>query len=130
MRKKQTPQVAVKPEISAEMLAGTMAEAMSAKKGVDIIILDMQKLPNRVAEFFVICGATSVTHAEALADHIELLARTECSMKPFHVEGLQQRQWVLLDYFDVVAHIFTDSSRAFFRLEELWADAEVTRLEA
>ncbi|HRZ42405.1 MAG TPA: ribosome silencing factor [Bacteroidales bacterium] len=130
MRRKQTPQIPEKPAVTAEMLAGTIAEAMSAKKGVDILILDMRRLPNRVAEFFVICGATSVTQAEALADHIEVFARAECGMKPVHVEGLQQRQWVLLDYFDVVAHIFTGPSRSFFRLEELWADAEVTRMEA
>ncbi len=101
---------------------------MSEKKGVNIVLMDMRKVSNRVADFFVICEGTSVTHVEALADYVEEIARKEYGAKPSHVEGMQQRQWVLLDFFDVVAHVFTESSRSFFKLEELWADAEIVRI--
>lgn len=118
----------IKQEISSEELAGWVTEGMLEKKGFEVVLMDMRGIHSRVADYFVICHASSVTQAEALAESVEEIVRVNTQMKPKHIEGLQQCEWILLDYFDVVAHIFVQPARSFYRLEDLWADAIITRI--
>lgn len=101
----------------------TILKAISDKKGENIISLDLRKINEAVADFFIICEATSQPQVRAIADHIEDQVRQKCSDTPYQQEGRQQLQWVLLDYVDVVVHIMTPETRKFYKLEEMWSDA-------
>lgn len=102
-------------------IAIKIAQAASDKKGRDILILDMAEL-SPVTDYFVICSAGNGTLVKAIADNIEdKLA--EGGVFPRHKEGYQDARWILLDYGDVVAHVFLEEERNFYNLEQLWADA-------
>ncbi len=97
------------------------AEAADSKKSFDILVLDLRGLTS-IADYFVICSAGSTTQVDAIADGIDhLLAQEGC--KPSHIEGQPSSTWVLMDYGDVVVHIFDEHTRSFFSLERLWGDA-------
>jgi ribosome-associated protein len=116
-------------DISSEELADLVITGLLDKKGVDIVRMDLRNIRNNLVDFYVICQATSVTQAEALSDSVFKTVADACGLKPIHVEGMQQRLWILMDYFDVVVHIFTESTRSFYRIEELWADADLLRID-
>jgi ribosome-associated protein len=98
-----------------------VAEALADRKAHDIVILDLRGLSD-AADFFVIASGTSDTHVRAVADHVlEALAKIGVSVH--HAEGLSQGRWALLDFVDVVVHVFHPSQRAFYQLERLWSDA-------
>lgn len=118
-----------KQEISSEELAGFVIEGMQEKKGYEIVLMDLRGIHKSLADFFVICHATSATQAEALTDSVEAIVRQRAGQKPRSVEGTQHAEWILMDYFDVVVHIFLDSVRNFYKLESLWADAKLTKIE-
>src|SRR5574337_442527 len=97
------------------------AEAADGKKGFDILILDLRKL-TYITDYFVICSAGNTTQVSAIADSIgQTLART--GKHPSHIEGQAEAQWILMDYGDVVVHVFDDQARQYYALEKLWADA-------
>jgi len=97
------------------------------KRATDIVILDLRELTS-VTDFFVICSGTANVHVKAIADHIwESLA--ENGQKPWHVEGMPHGTWVLMDYIDVVVHIFLGDRREFYGLERLWGDAPIEKLK-
>ncbi|MFN4235570.1 MAG: ribosome silencing factor [Bacteroidia bacterium] len=99
---------------------------MEEKKGKNIVYLDLRKIPNSVCEFFVICDAESTTQVNALAYSVEETVKKKTGESPWHMEGLSNNQWVLIDYVNVVAHVFQTPSREFYNIEKLWADAEFT----
>lgn len=111
------------------ILAEAVIDGILEKKGKDIISLDLSNVKNSVCNFFVICHGTSRTHVEAIADSIEDQVRTKLKEKPWHREGIENAEWILLDYVDVVAHIFQEKTREFYHLEKLWADAEIKKIE-
>jgi ribosome-associated protein len=96
-------------------------EACVARKAVDGVVLDLRHLSD-AADFFVVVSGTSDTHVRAIAEHV-LETVEQQGMKAHHVEGLAGGRWVLLDFFDVVVHVFHPSLRAFYQLEGLWSDA-------
>jgi len=108
-------------------LAKKISQLMLEKKAEDVRILDVSKL-TAVTDYFVICSASSDTQVKAIADHISKESK-KMDERPWHSEGYSNMNWVLLDFVDVVAHIFLNESRAFYNLEGLWADAEVTVVE-
>jgi ribosome-associated protein len=110
----------------SELLARRVAELSLEKKGEDVKILDLRGLTS-VTDFFVIITADSERKAKAITDHIvdELKGDDE---RPMHIEGLDSLHWVLIDYVDVVVHIFQQDERRFYDLESLWSDAVVTRV--
>ena len=112
-----------------EILAHHVAEGLAERKGKDIVLLDLKDVHNAVAGFFVICHGTSKPQVEALADSVRVKVGKEMGMKPWHHEGFSNAEWILLDYVDVVVHIFRKESRDFYQLEKLWADAKVTHYE-
>lgn len=102
----------------------TILNAIKDKKGTEIVSLDLRKIDEAVADFFVLCEANSHVQIKAIADNIEDMVWKECDEKPYHTEYGQQ--WTLLDYVNVVIHIFQNEQRQFYNLETLWADAERT----
>ncbi|MDR0544819.1 MAG: ribosome silencing factor [Odoribacteraceae bacterium] len=113
----------------AEQLADEAVRALDDRKGIDIVKMDLQGISNCFCSFFVICHGTSTSHVSGLADNaLEAINKT-LGEKPTHVEGMNQASWVLLDYGDVVIHVFQKEQRAYYQLEDFWADARVTTLE-
>ncbi len=100
----------------------TIIESLQWKKGERIIDLDLTHLNTTICRHFVICNAESTTQVKALAKFVEEKMNDIHKMKPFHKEGLDNAQWVLLDFADVIVHIFQEPYRRFYNLEELWAD--------
>ena len=101
----------------------TILRAIQEKKGEHIVSLDLRKIPEAVSDFFIICEATSTTQVKAIAEHVEYLVKEECDESPYRHEGKNALQWVLVDYVNVVVHIFQPETRKFYRLEEMWSDA-------
>ena len=103
----------------------TIIKAIQAKKGENIISLDLRKIPEAVADFFIICQATSSTQVKAISDYVEDQVKQECGENPYKQEGYQALHWVLIDYVNIVVHVMQPDTRKFYRLEEMWSDALV-----
>lgn len=108
-----------------ERLVEEIVNGLQEKKGKEIVSLDLRGIENAVTEFFVICTGDSNTHVNALAGSVEDEVRKAIKDKPWHVEGTTNGEWVLLDYVNVVVHIFQRSVRDHYNIEGLWADAIV-----
>ena len=100
------------------------------KKGNEIACLNLKKISNSPCDYFVICEGNSRTHVQAIAGSVEEYIKKETGSRPWHVEGLQNAEWVLMDYVDVVVHIFQPDFRQHYGLEDMWADAEVKDLRS
>lgn len=109
-----------------EKLVETAVKAIQDKKGENIIALDLTKIENCICKYFVICHAGSNTQVKAIADHVEEKVRKTAREKVWHSEGRENAQWILMDYADVVVHVFHSKYRSFYNLEGLWADAKIT----
>jgi len=112
-----------------EFLAQVAVKGLQEKKGMDIVVLDLRRVKGAFADFFVIGHGSSDRQVEALADSVEDEVRKALNERPFHREGGEKAAWILLDYVNVVVHVFSEEKRQFYGLEELWGDAEVTRFE-
>lgn len=110
-------------------LLDAIIHGIEEKKGTDIVILNLENIPNSICSHFVICTGSSSTQVEALADSITEEVQKALKIKPWHVEGYENKQWILIDYIDVVVHVFQPDVREFYGIEELWADAVLTRVE-
>lgn len=102
---------------------------MKEKKAHDITILDLKSIKNAVADYFIICSGNSDTQLDAITDSIEKEVYKITSQSPWRKEGKSNKEWILLDYVDVVAHVFLKDRRKFYSLEELWGDAKITNVE-
>jgi ribosome-associated protein len=111
-----------------EVLLSGVIKGIFEKKGHDVLKINLRKLENRIADYFVICHGTSTTQVDSLCDSVEDTVRKVAGEKPLHIEGLDNCYWVLLDYGDVVVHIFLEKYREFYSLESLWADASIEAL--
>jgi len=100
----------------------TIIKAIKDKKGDEIVSLDLRKIDEAVADFFVLCEAKSHIQVKAIADNIEEMVMKECDERPYHME--RGDQWTLVDYVNVVVHVFQHEQRNFYDLESLWEDAE------
>lgn len=109
---------------NTEQIVATVVEAMDSVKGKEIVTLDLRETGTAVTDYFVICHANSKTQVEAIAEKVEDEVRDKTGVKPYHIEGKDNTEWILIDFVDVVVHIFLQSARSFYQLEELWADAE------
>ncbi|HET9430935.1 MAG TPA: ribosome silencing factor [Chitinophagaceae bacterium] len=101
----------------------TIIAAIKEKKGENIISLDLRKIHEAVADFFIICEASSQPQIRAIAENVEVQVKEKCGEDPYHHEGYNNLQWVLIDYVNVVVHIMLPENRKFYKLEELWSDA-------
>jgi ribosome-associated protein len=102
---------------------------MQEKKAQDITIIDLKGIKNAVADYFIICSGNSDTQVDAITDSIENAVYKITSENPWHREGGENREWILLDYVNVVAHVFLKERRKFYSLEELWGDAKITNID-
>ncbi len=109
-----------------------IVEAIQDKKGEHIVSLDLRKIPEAVADFFIICEASSTVQVRAIAEWVEESVKKQCGEPPYKHEGHGASQWVLIDYVNVVVHVFQSETRKFYRLEEMWSDgvAELEEMEA
>lgn len=107
------------------LIIKTAVEALKNKKANNITTIDLTQTNNALFSHFIICDAQSTTHVEALAGEVEKKLQETLNEKPLHINGRENAFWVLLDYFDVVVHVFLDEYRHFYKLEELWADGKI-----
>ncbi len=103
----------------------SIIKAIRDKKGENIISLDLRKIPEAVADFFIVCEATSSIQIKAIADYVQDQVKLQCDENPYKFEGYQSLQWVLLDYVNIVVHVMHPESRRFYKLEDMWSDAEI-----
>jgi ribosome-associated protein len=106
-----------------------IVEAIQEKKGHQIVTINLSEVENSICEYFIICHGESVTQVGAIVESVEKKLKEEGRIRAHHVEGLQNSQWVLLDYFDILVHVFQEAYRSFYKLEELWADGKVTEVK-
>ena len=106
-----------------------IADAMLEKKGQEVVSLDLQSIGTAISDYFIVCHADSTTNVVAIADNIEERMIEKCGRKVLRTQGKENAFWVILDYGEIVVHIFQTPYRAFYRLEDLWADAERTAYE-
>jgi len=106
------------------VLARLAAQTLDEKKGIDVRILDLRKVHGAPAEYFVIASGNVPSHVSAMSDAVYETVKKATGMGPHKVEGYQNAEWILMDYFDVVVHIFLKEKRQFYRLDELWSDGE------
>ncbi len=114
---------------SKEELSHIIFESIADKKGEGIVSLDLTNINDAITDFFIICHADSTTQVKAIADNIITNVGTQAGEKPWHKEGYENLEWVLIDYVSVVVHIFHKSKRAFYQLEDLWSDAVIKYYE-
>lgn len=117
-----------KKKIAKIDLKDAIVNGMLEKKGNKITVMDLRKLKTSMADFFIVCHATSDKQVVAIADSIEEITRKSTGERPWHIEGREMAEWILLDYFDVVAHVFKEDMRDYYGIEELWSDAEITHI--
>ncbi|MGI6321779.1 MAG: ribosome silencing factor [Bacteroidales bacterium] len=108
---------------STKLLLKSVIKGILNKQGHDVLKIDLRKIENRIADYFVICHGTSASQVDAICDSVEDIVSIDAGEEPLHVEGLENCYWVLVDYGDVVVHIFLEQYRKFYSLETLWADA-------
>ena len=117
-----------KKETSADQLIAKIIEGIENVKGQSIDILDLRGIENTVCDYFVICDGTSNTQVAAIVNSIQKVASKELKEKPWHIEGLDNSEWVLMDYVNVVVHVFQQHTREFYDIESLWGDAKITSI--
>ncbi|MCP4459000.1 MAG: ribosome silencing factor [Cytophagales bacterium] len=117
-----------KQAISSTKLSEQVVLGMLEKKAEDVVIMDLREVKTAVADYFVICSGNSDTQIDAISASIEEQVRKIANQKPWKREGREHREWILIDYVDVVVHVFNKEKRKFYGLEELWGDARIQRL--
>ena len=108
---------------NSQLLCDTIVEGMQENKAQDIVVLDLREVDSAVCDFFVICSGESSTQVDGISSVVARHTLKELSDKPWAIEGKNNSEWILMDYVDVVAHVFYKETRAFYDLEDLWADA-------
>ncbi|MDR1699377.1 MAG: ribosome silencing factor [Prevotellaceae bacterium] len=110
------------------ILINRIVEGIQEKKGKRITVVDMSNIPNTVFSHFVICQAESSTQVHAIAESVRRYVSKTLKIKPFSTDGYENAEWIIIDYGDVLVHIFRPEAREFYRLEELWEDAVITEI--
>lgn len=115
--------------ISTDDLLANIIKGIEDVKGIDVDILDLREIDNRVCDYFVICNGTSNTQVNAIVNSVQKVVSKELKDKPWHVEGTDNGEWVLMDYVNIVVHVFQKHIREYYNIESLWGDAKITSLE-
>lgn len=121
-------QAKAKEAIKSSELSDLVVQGMLEKKASDVVVMDLREVHSAVADYFVICSGNSDTQIDAISDSIEEQVFKSYRQNPWKTEGKQNKEWVLIDYVDVVAHVFNKEKRAFYGLEDLWGDAKMTSI--
>ena len=118
-----------KEKISADQLITTVISGIEDVKGKAITILDLRDIENTVCDYFIICEGTSNTQVNAIVSSIQKHVSKTLKDKPWHIEGSDNAEWVLMDYVNVVVHVFQKHIREYYDIESLWGDAKTTQIE-
>ena len=118
-----------KRKASADELIALILHGIEEVKGLEINLLDLREIENTVCDYFIICNGTSNTHVNAIVNSIQKSVSKATKDKPWHIEGRENAEWVLLDYVNVVVHVFQQQVREFYDIEGLWGDAKMTMVE-
>ncbi|EAR00683.1 ribosome silencing factor [Maribacter sp. HTCC2170] len=119
-----------KRKASADELIALILQGIEEVKGHDINLLDLREIENTVCDYFIICNGTSNTHVNAIVGSIQKTVSKAIKDKPWHVEGEDNAEWVLMDYVNVVVHVFQKQIREYYDIEGLWGDAKFTVIES
>ena len=119
-----------KKNTSPDQLISTVIAGIEDIKGKEIIILDLREIENTVCDYFIICEGTSNTQVNAIVNSIQKKVSKELKDNPWHLEGSDNAEWVLMDYVNVVVHIFQKHIREYYDIESLWGDAKTTQIES
>jgi ribosome-associated protein len=109
---------------SSDDLNHVIIDSILDIKGKNILKMDLRELEEAPADFFILCEGDSVTQVKSISENISKRIKEECGIRPNHVEGMQNSQWILVDYFGTIVHIFHPETRSFYELEDLWSDAK------
>lgn len=113
-------------QVTSKALSEYISQGMLEMKAIDIQIFDLRAVSHSIADFFVMCSGNSDTHIDSISQMIEKQVFDQAKQKPWHREGYANKEWMLIDFVDVVAHVFNKEKRAFYDLEKLWADAKIS----
>ncbi|WP_317896679.1 ribosome silencing factor [Aurantibacillus circumpalustris] len=132
--KKKKPAASKRPkkittEKETSTLLDAIVEGMQERKAKNILIMNLQEIENRVTDYFVICDADSNTHVNSIADSVEEMVEKLAKEKAYHTEGSQNGEWILMDYINIVVHVFLRETREHYNIEGLWGDAEITHIK-
>ncbi|MCL4121777.1 UNVERIFIED_CONTAM: hypothetical protein GTU68_066611 [Idotea baltica] len=119
-----------KKQTNADQLITTILAGIEDVKGKDINILDLREIENTVCDYFIVCEGTSNTQVNAIVNSIQKKVSKEIKDKPWHIEGMDNAEWVLMDYVNVVVHVFQKHIREYYDIESLWGDAKTTVIES
>lgn len=111
-----------------EALLALIIEGIENVKGENITVLDLRDIDNTACDYFVICDGNSNTQVSAILGSVQRTVSKEIQDKPWHVEGTEQATWILIDYINIVVHVFQKETRAFYNIEDLWGDAKITQI--
>ena len=117
-----------KKPVNTDELISVIIKGIDDVKGDDIQLLDLREIENTVCDYFIICSGTSNTQVNAITGSIQKLVSKELKDKPWHIEGQNNSEWILMDYVNVVVHVFQKHIREFYDIESLWGDAKVTEI--
>ena len=117
-----------KPRSTEDSLISNIVDGIDNVKGLDLSILDLRDIENTVCRYFVVCTGNSNTHVSAIVSAIKKTVSKELKEKPFQTEGIENAEWVLIDYVNVVVHVFQKQIREYYNIEELWGDAKATKI--
>lgn len=117
-----------KPKSNEDALISNIVLGIDNVKGIDVSLLDLRDIENTVCSYFVVCTGSSSTHVNAIVSAIKKTVSKELKEKPFHTEGNDNAEWVLIDYVNVVVHVFQKQTRDYYNIEELWGDAKTTKI--
>jgi len=112
-----------------EPLISNIIEGIKNLKGNEIVTLDLRKIDQTITDYFVICEGDSMVHVNSISESIKREVKSNIGEDPLHVDGKLNRQWIILDYSNVVVHVFLKEWRSFYKLEELWGDAVFNKIE-
>lgn len=119
-----------KNNVSADDSIAAILKAIDEVKGLDIQLLDLREIENTVCDYFVICTGTSNTHINAISGIVQKQVSKTTKEKPWHIEGEGNAEWILLDYVNIVVHVFQKQVREYYDIESLWGDAKITTISS
>ena len=117
-----------KKKSNADELISKIISGVEDVKGNDISLLDLRDIENTVCSYFIVCSGSSNTHVNAIVRSVQKTVSKGLREKPFHTEGLENSEWVLIDYVNIVVHVFQKHIREYYNIEELWGDAKTTQI--
>lgn len=118
----------VKKKSNADELISKIIAGVDDVKGIDLSLLDLRDIENTVCSYFIVCSGSSNTHVNAIVRSVQKIVSKELREKPLHTEGLENSEWVLIDYVNIVVHVFQKHIREYYNIEELWGDAKSTQI--